>query len=181
MVLGGCSGVGSADVAARVDGQVITESAARTAAEQVTQAFGLQEPLTIAQATGYLIEAPFLTKVAEGKGAALSDDAITAEMGGMKPTPETLDVVRANYLHNQFAQTDLRRTRSLRLVRSRGRAEQKRIFYLSMPSANTSRRQTSPRRPDRRRRDLCDRTGEHPRRVDAVAHDPAGGSRPADP
>ncbi|MCI1263025.1 MAG: hypothetical protein LKG20_12280 [Tetrasphaera jenkinsii] len=105
LVMGGCS-VGGADVAARVDGHVITESAARTAAEQVTKAFGLQEPLTIAQATGYLIEAPFLTKVAEGKGAILSDDAIAAEMGGMKPTPETLDVVRANYLHNQFAQTD---------------------------------------------------------------------------
>ncbi|MEI2778737.1 MAG: hypothetical protein V9G19_22770 [Tetrasphaera sp.] len=103
--LGGC-GIGNADVAAKVDGRVITEDAARTAAEQINQAFTPDQPLTMANAIDLLISSGSVLEVAEAKGQTVTVDAALAALAGKveNPTPETIDLLRANAAWNMIGQ-----------------------------------------------------------------------------
>lgn len=107
LTLGGC-GLGHADMAAKVDGRVITEDAARTAAEQINTAFTPDQPLSTANAVEWLVSAGSIIKVAESKGHIVTPDTARSAMASKvsDPTPETLDIVRANFAWNWLQQND---------------------------------------------------------------------------
>jgi hypothetical protein len=106
LVLGGCGGVGGADVAARVNGHVISEDAARTTAQQINAAFDLQEPLTTGQAATWLVKAPFILDVANAKGQPVTDATARQSLAKVDPSADTVEVVKANFALYQMQQSD---------------------------------------------------------------------------
>ncbi|MFN8097249.1 MAG: hypothetical protein U0Q21_03045 [Dermatophilaceae bacterium] len=107
LVLGGCgSGIGGADVAARVNGHDISEATARTTAAQINEAFDLQQPLTTGQAATWLVKAPFILDVAQAKGQPVPAAAARESLTKVDPSDATVEVVRANYALYQMEQTD---------------------------------------------------------------------------
>lgn len=98
----GLSACGSAlgtDVAATVDGRVITQQEAADVARQINEAFQPQTPLTLSDAVTLLIRAPYINAVAEREGKAVTESmARTALAGGLTedPTPSTIAVIQAD-------------------------------------------------------------------------------------
>ncbi len=93
----GLSGCGGADTAAVVDGDVITVQDAQTAAQQINEAFDLQQPLTTTDAVASLVTAPFIIRAAQKAGHPQTSTAARAAMPKLSdPSQETIDLVRAN-------------------------------------------------------------------------------------
>lgn len=96
------SGCASADTAAVVNGERITESEAQHAAEQVRRA----EPdsgIDTSGALQSLVMAGFINQVAEKHGKALSDSAARAAVPSIEdPAPATLELVKASLAFNQM-------------------------------------------------------------------------------
>lgn len=92
------SGCGTADTAAIVNGQVISESEAQTAAREINEAFKPQTPLDTKAAVSSLIAAPIINGVAERAGKAESDSSARSAMPDLsEPAQATLDLVKANF------------------------------------------------------------------------------------
>lgn len=99
-VLGGC---GSADTAAVVNGQVVTESEARRAATEINRAFQLEKPLGTRDAVNALVTAPLINAVAREAGKAQTDSGARAAMPRLQdPSPATLEMVKANFALQQL-------------------------------------------------------------------------------
>lgn len=96
------SGCATADTAAVVDGQRITEQEAQEAARQVTKVqpdSGLDTP----QAVASLVMARFINQVADQAGKGLSDSAARAAVASIPdPAPSTLQLVKASLAWNQM-------------------------------------------------------------------------------
>ncbi len=92
------AGCATADTAAVVNGNRITEKQAQTAAAQINKAFQLTDPLTTTNAVSSLITAPFINEVAAKAGKAETDSSARAAMPNLDdPTPQTLELVKANF------------------------------------------------------------------------------------
>jgi len=92
------SGCSTADTAAIVNGQVISESEAQQAAHEINEAFKPQTPLDTPGAVSSLIAAPIINGVAESVGKAESDSSARSAMPNLsEPTQATLDLVKANF------------------------------------------------------------------------------------
>jgi len=100
------SGCASADTAAIVNGERITEAEAQQAAEQVRRA----EPdsgIDTSGALQSLVMAGFINEVAEKHGKALSDSAARAAVPSIEnPAPATLELVKASLAFNQMTSTE---------------------------------------------------------------------------
>ena len=101
------SGCGGTNVAASVDGRVITEDSARIVTEQIRKNFGenvgdFQTP----SAVSYLIMAPFMIDAAAEAGIPVSEQEARAALTEISdPAPETVEVVRANAAIGALQQT----------------------------------------------------------------------------
>ncbi len=92
------SACGTADTAAVVNGEKISESEAQTAAQQINEAFKPQNPLTTAAAVSSLIAAPIINEVAMRVGKGESDSSARSAMPQIaEPSQATLDLVKANF------------------------------------------------------------------------------------
>lgn len=90
---------GEADVAATVDGRVISEEAVKVATREVNQV--ATQPFTTAQVLQQLINAPFVLKAAADAGQGQSEAAARSILVAVKdPSPAALDVVRAVVAQN---------------------------------------------------------------------------------
>lgn len=92
------SGCGTADTAAVVNGQVISETEAQRAAREINEAFSPQTPLDTPGAVSSLIAAPIINEVASKVGKAESDSSARAAMPNISdPSQASLDLVKANF------------------------------------------------------------------------------------
>jgi hypothetical protein len=92
------SACGTADTAAIVNGDVISESEAQTAAQQINEAFKPQTPLTTQAAVSSLIAAPVINNVAKRVGKGESDSSARSALPNVaEPAQATLDLVKANF------------------------------------------------------------------------------------
>ena len=91
------SGCSTADTAAIVNGQVISESEAQQAAREINEAFAA-DPARHSGRRQPLIAAPIINGVAESVGKAESDSSARSAMPNLsEPTQATLDLVKANF------------------------------------------------------------------------------------
>lgn len=94
LVLSGC---GTRDVAATVDGRVISESNAQQAAAQINQVFHPQNGFSTRDAVGLLISAPMRIQAAAASGHPQSESMARAQLPGLQdPNPATVELVRAD-------------------------------------------------------------------------------------
>lgn len=92
------SACGTADTAAVVNGEKISESEAQTAAQQINEAFQPQTPLTTQAAVSSLIAAPAINAVATRVGKGESDSSARSAIPQVEePSQATLDLVKANF------------------------------------------------------------------------------------
>ena len=92
------SGCATADTAAVVNGQVISESEAQQAAREINEAFKPQTPLDTPGAVSSLIAAPIINDVAQQVGKAESDSSARSAMPDVaEPAQATIDLVKANF------------------------------------------------------------------------------------
>ncbi|HPB72378.1 MAG TPA: hypothetical protein PLX71_05320 [Phycicoccus sp.] len=104
LVLSGC---GSADVAARVDGQVITESDVAAVVKDLNAAYpGQQQPVTSAAALHALIQAPTLIAYAEAHGFPQTASAARAQIPIPDPSDATVQALRWVAVSKQLSQQD---------------------------------------------------------------------------
>ena len=101
------SGCGETDLAARVNGTVISEDAAQAAAAQIRQNYPQEAAeFETSDAVAALINAPFIIAAAEKNGQPYSVEQARADLTNVSdPTPETLDLVRSNAALQQLQQT----------------------------------------------------------------------------
>ncbi len=93
------TGCGEADVAATVDGRVISEAAVKVATSEVNKV--ATQPFTAAQVLQQLINAPFVLKAAADVGKGQSEAAARSILAVVEdPSPEALTVVRAVVAQN---------------------------------------------------------------------------------
>lgn len=114
------SGCGTAGTAATVDGQRITESEARLAAEQINASFQLDKPFTTKEAVNGLVIAPALIGFVESIGKNQSADAVRSQLTKVDdPSDATIRLVRANlaysYIDATTQATVLQRIRDLKV------------------------------------------------------------------
>lgn len=96
------SGCASADTAAVVNGERITEQEAQEASRQILAAQP-DSGITTANAVASLIMAGFINTVADGAGKGLSDSAARQAVAAIQdPSPATLELVRASLAFNQM-------------------------------------------------------------------------------
>ena len=96
------SGCASADTAAVVNGERITEQEAQEASRQILAAQP-DSGITTANAVASLIMAGFINTVADGAGKGLSDSAARQAVAAIEdPSPATLELVRASLAFNQM-------------------------------------------------------------------------------
>jgi parvulin-like peptidyl-prolyl isomerase len=92
------SGCGTADTAAVVNGQVISESEAQQAAREINEAFTPQTPFDTPSAVSSLIAAPIINDVAKRVGKGESDAAARSAIPNVsEPAQATIDLVKANF------------------------------------------------------------------------------------
>ena len=92
------SACGTADTAAVVNGEKISENEAQTAAQQINEAFKPQTPLTTRDAVSSLIAAPAINSVATRLGKGESDSSARSAIPQLQdPAQATLDLVKANF------------------------------------------------------------------------------------
>lgn len=101
------SGCGTADTAAIVNGQVISESEAQQAARQINEAFSPQTPLDTSAAVTSLVAAPIIIDVAERAGKAESDSSARSAMPKLsEPAQATLELVKANFALQKLTESE---------------------------------------------------------------------------
>lgn len=92
------SACGTADTAAVVNGDVISESEAQLAAQQINEAFAPETPFTTPMAVSQLITAQSINDVAKRAGKGESDSSARTAMANVaEPSQATLDLVKANF------------------------------------------------------------------------------------
>lgn len=100
------TGCGETDLAARVNGQVISEADAKVAAAQIRENF----PEAAAQfqtsdAVAALINAPFIIAAADKNGMPYSEQQARADLTNVSdPSPATIELVRSNSALQQLQQ-----------------------------------------------------------------------------
>jgi hypothetical protein len=100
------SGCATANTAAVVNGQRISERDAQEAARQIQEAQP-DSTITTPDAVAALIMAQFINEVADGAGKGLSDSAARAAIPGIaNPSPATLSLVRSSLAWNQMTDTE---------------------------------------------------------------------------
>lgn len=105
------SGCGTANTAAVVNGERITERDAQLAVEQI-HAAQPNSNLDTANAVASLIMAGFINQVADADGKGLADSAARAAVPQIPdPSPATLELVRASLAWNQL--TNEEQTRAI--------------------------------------------------------------------
>lgn len=96
------SGCATADTAAIVNGDRITEQELQEATSQITTAFP-DSSLTAANALSSLVMASFINQVAEEAGKGLSDSAAKAAVADIEdPAPATLELVKSSLSSQQL-------------------------------------------------------------------------------
>lgn len=104
VALSGCS---TADTAAVVNGEVISEREAQTAARQVNEAFSPQTPLDTRTAITSLITAPIINEVAAQAGKGISAASARTAMPNLaEPAEATIELVRANFALQNLSDTE---------------------------------------------------------------------------
>lgn len=90
------AGCGSTEAsrAATVDGRVITEAQVHTAQSEINEAYP-EANLAAADVLTRLIRAPFILDAAAQQGAPLSVSVAEAAFPGQDPSPETIELLRA--------------------------------------------------------------------------------------
>jgi hypothetical protein len=107
VAVAGCSGVGGTDTAAIVDGNVITEKEAQEAADQINEAFQLQQPLTTGDTVASLITAPYVIDAASRSGHPQSEAAARQALSAIEdPSDATIELVRANAAFQSLSPQD---------------------------------------------------------------------------
>jgi parvulin-like peptidyl-prolyl isomerase len=102
----GLSGCATADTAAVVNGQRISERDAQEAARQIQEAQP-NSTITTPDAVAALIMAEFINQVADSVGKGLSDSAARAAIPGIaNPSPATLSLVRSSLAWNQMTEAE---------------------------------------------------------------------------
>lgn len=103
----GLTACGSANTAAVVNGDVISEQDAQTAAQQITEAFDLQTPLTTTDAVSSLVLAPFVIDAAADSGHPVSAEAARAALSAIDdPNEAAVTLVRANSAYQVLTNAD---------------------------------------------------------------------------
>lgn len=96
------SGCATADTAAIVNGNRITEQELQEATSQITSAYP-DSTLTTANALASLVMASFINQVAEESGKGLSDSAAKAAVEEIvDPVPATLELVKSSLSSQQL-------------------------------------------------------------------------------
>ncbi|MGE9808181.1 hypothetical protein [Janibacter sp. G1551] len=99
------SGCGSADTAAVVDGATISEDGARTAAQQVNEAFNPETPLTTGSVVNQLVLAPFVLDAVAADGKPATEAAAREALADVvDPAPETVELMRLNQAFSSMSQ-----------------------------------------------------------------------------
>jgi hypothetical protein len=97
------SGCATADTAAIVNGQRITEQEVQEATSQITKAYP-DSTLDSANALSSLVMAGFINQVADESGKGLSDSAAKAAVGEIvDPSPATLELVKSSLASQQLS------------------------------------------------------------------------------
>ncbi|CCH75765.1 conserved exported hypothetical protein [Nostocoides australiense Ben110] len=106
LTLGGCGGATTSDIAAKVNGTVITEDAARTVAQQIREQFGADAgDFQTPSAVTFLILSKFVLPAAEKAGVHVSEQSIRSELTKVAdPAPETIEMLRTNAAAQQLQQ-----------------------------------------------------------------------------
>jgi hypothetical protein len=101
------TGCATADTAAVVNGEVISESDAQQAAREINEAFKPEQPLDTQGAVSSLIAAPVINGVAERVGKAESEATARSAMPDLsEPSQATIDLVRANFALQKMSETE---------------------------------------------------------------------------
>lgn len=96
------TGCGQSDVAAKVGDRVISENAARVAAEQIRANFDA-DTFGTPEAVRSLISAPLIIAAGEKAGMPFSVEAAKAAFAKTSdPSPEAIELLRANYVASQM-------------------------------------------------------------------------------
>ena len=107
VAVSGCSGAGGTDTAAIVNGNVITEKEAQEAADQINEAFQLQQPLTTGATVASLITAPYVIRAAARSGHPQSEAAARKALSAIdEPSDATIELVRANAAFQSLSPQD---------------------------------------------------------------------------
>jgi hypothetical protein len=100
------SGCATADTAAVVNGNRISEQEAQLAAQQIQQAQP-NSTITTPDAVAALIMAGFINEVADSVGKGLSDSAARAAIPTIEnPAPTTLELVKSSLAWNQMTEAE---------------------------------------------------------------------------
>lgn len=100
------SGCATADTAAVVNGQRITEQEVQEATSQITKAYP-DSTLNAANALSSLVMAGFINQVAEESGKGLSDSAAKAAVAEIEdPSPSTLALVKSSLSSQQLSSVE---------------------------------------------------------------------------
>lgn len=97
--LSGCGASLGTDMAAVVDGRVITQTEAADVARQINEAFTPQQPLTLADAVTLLIRAPYINDLAQREGKPVTETVARSALSKNLTEPAadaTVDVLRAD-------------------------------------------------------------------------------------
>jgi len=100
------SGCGTSDVAAVVDGHVITEAQVADVTREINEAFKPQAPFAPQQALNFLIHSRAVLDYAAENGFPQSESAARAEIPMSNPSPATIDVLRTNAAYGKVTQAD---------------------------------------------------------------------------
>lgn len=103
LVLSGC---GDAGVAARVDGQVITEQDVSALVREVNEQLQPTQPVTPDQALTLLIQSKAVLPYADTHGLAQTESAARASYPVIDPSPATVEVFRMLLATGYFTEVD---------------------------------------------------------------------------
>jgi hypothetical protein len=104
--LAGCATADTADTAAVVNGNRISEREAQEAARQIQQAQP-NSTITTPDAVAALIMSGFINEVADSSGKGLSDSAAKAAIPNIPdPSPATLELVKSSLAWNQMTEAE---------------------------------------------------------------------------
>ena len=101
------SGCGTSDVAATVNGHVITEQQVADATREINEALKPEPALTPAATLTYLVRSAVILPYADSHGFPQSESAARHLVSGLSdPSPATLEVIRTNTAMGQLGAGD---------------------------------------------------------------------------
>jgi hypothetical protein len=101
------SGCSTADTAAIVNGEVISETEAQLAATQINEAFNPEQPLDTPGAVASLIAASTINEIALKAGKGESESSARAAMPNLAdPAESTIELVKSNFAWQKLSDAE---------------------------------------------------------------------------